>query len=205
MNEVIITSRIASRSTFKTKNTFIFRKKVFSLKTFINHIRLMFKYRTAMKDISRNKIISEIFVEHLMLVCTAVNDCVYCAWGHRGMAHSIGISDEEIDQILSLNFINTPSFERTALEFAKEYALTNGKPETSLVKKLVQEYGKQKANAIIASILMITTGNLAGNTLSSFIYRIKGGKLDNNNLPFELLVFFPIGFFLHLLYLKKGK
>ena len=121
------------------------------------------------------------------------------------MANSLGISDEEIDSIFRLNFIKTPEFERTALKFAKEYAMTNGKPDAFLVKELVSEYGKETSEAIISSILMITTGNLLGNTLSSFIHRIKGGKLDNNNLLFELLVFFPIGFIIHLLYLKDDK
>ena len=59
-------------------------------------------------------------MKHLMLVETAINDCVYCEWGHRRMANSIGIPDEIIDEILKLNFVDTPTYERTALEFAKK-------------------------------------------------------------------------------------
>ena len=200
----ILVKKGNDKKVINTSNRF-FQRKVFTFHSFIQHLRLMAKYRSTMKKLRNENLISERFFERIMLVCTAVNECIYCEWGHIGMAKGVGCSEEEIFSLLDLDFSKVASEEIKGLIFAKEYSSSNGNPSRKLIQETIKYYGIEKTNAIIATILMITMGNLSGNTVSAFLSRLHGKKTFNGSLIFELLAFIPVGFLLHWYYLIDTK
>ncbi|NLM00837.1 MAG: carboxymuconolactone decarboxylase family protein, partial [Treponema sp.] len=52
----------------------------------------------------KNANLGEQFMEKIMTVVTAVNGCVYCSWFHAKQAAQSGISQEEITNMLKLQF-----------------------------------------------------------------------------------------------------
>ncbi|MGB7294323.1 MAG: carboxymuconolactone decarboxylase family protein [Candidatus Aminicenantales bacterium] len=85
----------------------------------------------------RNKEISRTFIEKIMTVTTAVNGCRYCAWFHAQRAVESGISQEEIRNMLNLQFqADASEFELIALLYAQHYAETDRKPGREMTAKL---------------------------------------------------------------------
>ncbi len=138
----------------------------------------------------RNKEIGTVFMEKIMTVVTAVNGCRYCKWFHAKKAVASGISEEEVKNMLRLQFNADASIhEIPALLFAQHYAETNRNPDSEMTDKLISFYGKKTASHILLIIRMIFFGNLSGNTFDAFLSRIKGEKADNSNLFFEFIFF----------------
>jgi AhpD family alkylhydroperoxidase len=169
-----------------------FKKRTYAFNTFFKDLINIARKR---KQISSSKI-SRKFSEHIMLVVTSVNGCVYCEWGHVNWAKQEGSTEEEIAGLLSLNFGDLPPEEVIALSFAQHYAETLGHPSPDAVHRLIQEYGKEKGQSIISSCDMITIGNLLGNTISAFLSRLQGIPPENGSLFFELLVYIFGGFWM---------
>ncbi len=168
-----------------------FKRNIYTFKTFnqdlafiISHLGLI---RKTMRDLD------QAFVEKIMTVVTAVNGCRYCSWFHARQAVASGISPEEVQQMLKLQFqADVNEDELTALLYAQHYAETRRKPSPEMKEKLVAEYGPEKAQKIQVVIRLITFGNLSGNTFDAFLSRLKGAKAKGSNLIFEL-VFFIFG------------
>jgi len=138
----------------------------------------------------RDKNIGKAFSEKIMNVVTAVNGCVYCAWFHAKLAASSGISQEEIKNMMRLQFQTDASdHELPALLYAQHYAETDRKPDAEMTQKFMQFYGDKTAKHIIMYILMIFFGNLYGNTFDAFLNRFKGQKPEKGNIVFEFLFF----------------
>ncbi len=144
--------------------------------------------------ISREKKISKAFMEKIMNVTTAVNGCTYCAWFHAKQALTSGISEEEIQNMMNLQFqADAEEFELMALLYAQHYAETNRNPDAEMKQKLMDYYGDKMANDVILVIRMIFLGNLYGNTWDAVLSRIKGMPAKGSNILFEL-IFFLINF-----------
>jgi AhpD family alkylhydroperoxidase len=144
--------------------------------------------------ISGEKKISKAFMEKIMNVTTAVNGCTYCAWFHAKQALTIGISEEEIQNMMNLQFqADAEEFELMALLYAQHYAETNRNPDAEIKQKLMDYYGDKMANDVILVIRMIFLGNLYGNTWDAVLSRIKGMPAKGSNILFEL-IFFLINF-----------
>lgn len=125
-----------------------------------------------------------------MMVTTAVNGCVYCEWFHAKQAVESGISEEEVRNILSLQFhANATEFETMALLYAQHFAETDRNPDAAMTNKLFDYYGEKTANHIILVIRMIYFGNLYGNTWDAVISRFKGVSVPNSNIIFEFFYF----------------
>ncbi len=112
-----------------------------------------------------------------MLAVTAVNDCRYCSHFHTKQALKSGLSQEEIDLLLSGNIANCPEDEYVALIYAQYWAETNANPDSDAVNKLKEVYSDEKAEAIELILRMIRMGNLMGNTWDYFLYRVSFGRL----------------------------
>ena len=130
------------------------------------------------------------FRERIMLAVTAVNDCRYCEWGHTKLALSEGCSEEEIEQIMTQDFGSCNPDEVIALAYAQHYAETRDNPTDEYWDKMVEFYGKQKAEEIQLIIETITMGNLLGNTLDAFESRLKGVPPKHGSFFFELYLYF---------------
>jgi len=145
----------------------------------------------------RNKNISKAFREKIMSVVTAVNGCTYCTWFHAKQAVSSGISQEEIINMLNLQFqADASEFEIVGLLYAQHYAETNRNPDDEMTIKLYEYYGDKTAKHIILLIRMIFFGNLMGNTFDAFLSRLKGNKAENSNVIFEFIFFILTALFM---------
>ncbi len=130
----------------------------------------------------------------IMNVTTAVNGCTYCAWFHAKQALASGISEEEIQNMMNLQFhADAEEFELMALLYAQHYAETNRNPDAEMKQKLMDYYGDKMANDVILVIRMVFLGNLYGNTWDAVLSRIKGMPAKGSNILFEL-IFFLINF-----------
>ena len=120
--------------------------------------------------------VSHAFRERLMLAVTAVYGCRYCTWLHTGEALKSGIRQEEIATLLNGSVDNCPEEEAVALLYAQHWADSGGKPDPLAARRLEQVYGTDKAQAINLILIMNLLGNLSGNTLDHFLYRVSLGK-----------------------------
>ena len=145
----------------------------------------------------RNKQISRAFVEKIMTVTTAVNGCAYCAWFHAKQAIARGISEDEVKNMLNLQFqANATDFEVMALLYAQHFAETNRNPDNEMNLKLHSFYGEKTAVHIVLLIRMIYFGNLFGNTWDSILSRMKGKPAENSNVLFEAVFFLSAFWFM---------
>lgn len=176
-----------------------FNRNIYTFKTFRQDLKFMFGHRKMIKKTMRD--LDHAFVEKIMTVVTAVNGCRYCAWFHARQAVSSGISPEEVQQMMKLQFQADASEEELmALLYAQHFAETRRNPSPEMTEKLVAAYGAEKAEEIRIVIRMITFGNLSGNTFDAFLSRFKGIKAEGSNPFFEFMFFiFGAPFLLPLL------
>jgi len=154
----------------KTYNKRIYK----SPREFFAAIKDMLFHLGDIKAAVRSGRIDHAFAEKIMLAVTQVNDCRYCNYAHTKAALKHGVSENEIALIKTGELSQFPEEQAVALYFGQHYAETNGHPDPQAWENVVEYYGQQKANDIISFIRMITKGNLFGNTIESFLYRVKG-------------------------------
>lgn len=185
-----------------------FDKKIYSFKLLLTDVFYIIPKFPELLRLRKNKEINNKFQEKIMTVVSAVNGCVYCKWFHAKQSLKAGISADKVKDLINLQFGTAVSdYELTGVLFAQHYAETNRNPETEIIKKLYDEYGKTNAEHIILSIRMIFIGNLYGNTLDAFVSRLDGIKASNSSLLFELWFFLnnlPVYIYLNMITNKKG-
>ena len=158
-----------------------FKKRIYkNIAEFFNDLKYMSKNLKKIKLIQQGEIINDNFRQRLMMVVTVVNDCRYCTYYHSRMALESGITSDELDSLLSGTVENSPVEEKIALLYAQHWADNNGNPDTDFNNKLIETYGREKAEIINITLRIIRFGNLAGNTLDFFLYKITFGLLGNN-------------------------
>jgi len=144
----------------------------------------------------RQPLISQAFVERIMLAVTEVNGCAVCAYGHTQMALKQGFTQTEINAFLSGSSAYVTSEEAKAILFAQHYADTKGVVDPLAYAEVMKTYGDKKTAVILASIQMMMIGNIAGLPISALLRRFKGQKDPNSKLITEIglpsltLVFF---------------
>jgi len=185
-----------------------FSKKIFTPGLFFSDLGYIIFHAPGMIGVSRNPAISKAFVEKIMSVVTAVNGCVYCTWFHARQATKSGLSNEEIRNLMNLQFqADASDFELPALLYAQHFAETNRHPEDDMKEKILEFYGEKTAGHIHLVIRMIFFGNLYGNTWDAVISRFKGQAVNESSLIFEIFFFllnFPV-MFPAMLLVKKDK
>lgn len=167
-----------------------FDKKVFTASLLTKDLGILLYNLPHIIGSLRSKKISKAFKEKIMIVVTAVNGCIYCAWFHAKQAVSSGISEDEVKNMLNLQFkADASDFETMGLLYAQHYAETNRNPNEEMKARLFEYYGEKTAKHIILIIRMIFFGNLSGNTFDAFLSRLRGNKAQNSNVIFELFFF----------------
>ncbi|MHA1679477.1 MAG: carboxymuconolactone decarboxylase family protein [Promethearchaeota archaeon] len=166
-----------------------FNKRSYTFRTFIKDMAIVMKNMTEIVHLMKHPAIDRKLSERVMLAVTAVNGCRYCSWAHSRMALESGIPDREVKALLGSNFESIDDSEVTALLFAQHYASTGGHPTREATKKLLSSYGIEKTRDILASIYLITVGNLTGNTIDAFESRIQHAPPRNGSFAFEMIVF----------------
>jgi AhpD family alkylhydroperoxidase len=167
-----------------------FKKKIYTPWLFLKDMGFLFTRILHFIAAGRNPELTTVLVEKIMAVTSAVNCCVYCSWYHAKLAVAAGISDDEVKNILNLQFhADASDFELMALLYAQHYAETDRRPEKEMTDRLFETYGEKTAKHILLFIRMINFGNLAGNTWDSVISRFKGKPAPGSNILFELVFF----------------
>lgn len=170
------------------KNKFI--KNIFTFRKLIGDIAFLTLHIPQIIGAFRDKEIDKAFTERIMFVITAVNGCVYCAWFHAKRAVASGMSEEEVKDLLDLQFkAQASDYEIMALLYAQHYAETNREPDPEMTEKFNEYYGEKTANHIFMIIRMIYFGNLLGNTWDAIISRFEGNPVENSSVIFEFFFF----------------
>lgn len=116
------------------------------------------------------------FRERLMMVVTEVNGCRYCSYFHARNALTAGVSQAELRELLDRSIPkSTPADELPALAYAQHWAESGAQPDPESVRRLVETYGPEKADAIHIVLRMIRVGNLLGNWGDYLLYRLTFG------------------------------
>lgn len=154
--------------------------------------------RKLMKN-KRTKLVDPHFVERIQLAVTEVNGCAACSYQHTQMALEQGMSNEEISSFLSGGNDFTKPEEAKAIVFAQHFADTKGFPKKYAYESIVEEYGQDKAQIILAAAQTMIAGNMYGIPFSALLSRFQGKPYKNSNLFYELsmeivgLLLLPIG------------
>lgn len=136
----------------------------------------------------RSKVIGDELIERIMLAVTEVNGCMICSYAHTKMALEAGLSNAEIQNMLSGVMTDIPSEEVQAIMFAQHYADSRGKPSKETWGRIVKSYGLSKSHGILGAIQMIMIGNAYGIPWSSFVNRFRGKPDKRSSLLYEVEV-----------------
>ena len=145
-------------------------KKLYSFKEAYFIVYNALRSISVFKKSRDNNFIDLQFVERIMLAVTSVNGCAMCSYAHTQMALEAGLSKEEIESYFDKTQ-NVSDEEMVGILYAQHYADTRCKPTEKSTLNLISHYKEDKAKAIIASIRIITFGNVYGIPLGSFIAR----------------------------------
>lgn len=158
-----------------------FNKRIYnSFTEFINDIKFLFKNRKTIKLINKGELIKKTFQERLMLAVTGVNKCRYCTYYHSRLALDVGITSDELAEILEGSIDNSPKEEQLALLYAQHWADQKGYPDQDFKEELINNYGENKAEIIEIAIRTINFGNLTGNTIDFLLHKLSFGFLGNS-------------------------
>jgi len=163
-----------------------FGRKLYSVR---ESYRIYFKGLRTIKYMTRtkkSKDLSPEFIERIMMAVTEVNGCSICSYAHTKMALEIGMSNEEIQNILSGVMDDIPPDEIAGVMFAQHYADSRGEPSKEAWKHVVEIYGSSKAKGILGTIRIIMVGNIYGIPWSSFFNRFIGKPDKRSNLLYEI-------------------
>jgi AhpD family alkylhydroperoxidase len=163
-----------------------FGRKLYSLKEiywiFLKGIRTM-KYLSKAK---KNNEMTQELIERIMLAVTEVNGCEVCSYAHTKMALESGMSNEEIQNMLSGITDDIPAEDLPAVMFAQHYADGRGNPSEDAWKRLVEVYGMSKANGVLGAVRIIMIGNAYGIPWSSFFGRFRKKADSRSNILYEI-------------------
>ncbi len=167
-----------------------FNRKIYTFRLLMSDLAWLLKRAKQFARAKKAKRVSNSFRGKIMLVTTAVNGCVYCAWYHAKLTVKSGVDRNEVKNLLKLQFdANSTDFETMGLLYAQHFAETDRKPDKEMTDKLFEFYDKETAEDIILYIRAIYFGNLSGNTFDAFLSRFKGVKAENSNVLFEFFFF----------------
>ena len=176
-----------------------FYKKIYSVQEFYHILYDGLRTVKYMVKAKKNKSLSPELIERIMLGVTEVNGCEVCSYAHTKMALEQGLSNEEIQNLLTGTADGVPPDEMPAFLFAQHYADTRGNPTEESWNRIESLYGKNKANGILGAIRSIMIGNVHGIALSAFFSRLKGKPIKKSSLFYELSMIFSL-----IIYLPVG-
>ncbi len=161
-------------------------KRKFSLRELYRSF--VFAPRAASKLMKNKKsgLVDEDFIRRLQLAVTEVNGCAACSYQHTQMALEQGMSNEEINSLLSGGSDYIIEEEAKGILFAQHFADMRGIPQRSTYETIIEEYGQEKAEVILAACQTMIAGNMYGIPFSAFLSRINGKKYKGSNLFYEL-------------------
>ena len=173
-----------------------FFKKKFSHGDLYRSLVLTIRSIKYIKMNKKEKLVSGQFQERIMLAVSEVNGCEVCSYAHTKIALEEGMDPEEISSILIGNLENSPKEEAVGILFAQHYSDNNKMATKEAWRRLVQEYGQDRALVILAYTRMITSGNIYGMAISALRTRLKGQPSGKTSLLYEFSMIISIIFLL---------
>lgn len=145
---------------------------------FFADLKFLLQRRKQIKQAMSGEFVSPAFRERLMMVVTEVNACRYCRSFHVPQAANCGVSEEEIQQILTGQLpVDAPQEEIPGLAYAQHWAEENAQSNPEYREEIKTCYGEETFSMIEIILRMIRMGNLTGNTADYLLYRISFGLL----------------------------
>lgn len=163
------------------------QSRIFRIKDQIKNIYYGAKGFVLLRYQKKTRLMNKKLKERIMLAITEVNGCAMCSFVHTKVALSSGMSSQEIKEILGGDSSNIPTSDAVAVMFAQEFAYTKENPSKSSLDRIINEYGYEKAELIVAACHMITMTNGMGINMDNFYNRIKFKRDRNSNIIIELL------------------
>ena len=176
----------------------VFNKRVFTMKEHIGIMKHAAKSLGLLMYVKKHKLFNKQFKERIMLAVTEVNGCAMCSFVHTKLALQSGMSRENIQALLGGDTSMVPLEESVAILFSQHFASSKESPSDEAIDRLIQEYGLQKAELVLAACNMITMTNAMGIGLDNLYNRIKFNRVQGSKLyrellnPFLVMLLFPI-------------
>jgi len=180
-----------------------FNKRIYTFSAFREAVHEIVAHFDDLRVASRTGRLGKPFAEKIMLTVTRVNGCRYCSYGHAHAALAVGVTETELQKLLSGEIGAFPEQEAVALAFAQHYAETCCQPDPAAWQRLVEYYGPAAARDIQAYLRMITFGNLLGNTFDALLSRLAGKPAPGSRLRDELGVLLGVFFVMPFQMLKQ--
>lgn len=173
--------------------------RVFKMKEQIRNIHLAAKGYVLLRTSRKYRIFNKKIKERIMLAVTEVNGCSMCSYVHTKVALGSGMDAECIQGILGGDISMIPIEDAVAVMFGQDYAASKDYPSDVSLKRIEEEYGKDKADLIVAACRMITMTNGMGTSMEYFWNRLRFKRNKESNLLIEffnplltMLLFPPI-------------
>ncbi|MDD5603054.1 MAG: carboxymuconolactone decarboxylase family protein [Eubacteriales bacterium] len=163
-------------------------RRLFALREIYTAVYNAMRSVPYMSKARKNGELSPEFIERIMLAVTEVNGCEMCSYAHTKMALEAGMSNKEIQNMLSGIITEIPSNEIQAVMFAQHYADSRGKPAKETWERISESYGLSMAYGILGAIRIIMMGNAYGIPWGSFAGRFKGKPDKRSTLLYEVEV-----------------
>jgi AhpD family alkylhydroperoxidase len=146
-------------------------------KPFWTDLKFLLSRRKQIKAAMNSEMVTSAFRERLMLAVTEVNQCSYCRKFHIGQAKQAGISVDEVSAYLKGTIPESvPEDQKLAVCYAQHWAESDGEPDPDFRDEVMRVYGQRGFKEITMVLYLIRMGNLLGNTLDYFLYRISRGR-----------------------------
>ncbi|MCD6214247.1 MAG: carboxymuconolactone decarboxylase family protein [Candidatus Desulfofervidus sp.] len=166
-----------------------FSKRTYRLKDFLYDLMTLFSSCPCLIRAAHEKTIEPAFREKIMLAVSNVLGCRFCSWLHTELILKEGVDKKEITKIVASEIGSFPEHEAVALAFAIHYSESQGRPKKEPWERFLNYYGEDTAKTILSYIKAIYWGNLIGNTVEAFLYRLRGRPAEGSKFLDELVIF----------------
>ncbi len=112
-----------------------FRKRVHTLGSFRRAFTNVFGQAPEQQAIVRQDRLDRSFIEQLSLVVSYVNGCRLCTYVHAAHALQEGLSEGELQELLSFDLGDVPAERAVALTFAQHLAESGGQPDPDVGRR----------------------------------------------------------------------
>jgi AhpD family alkylhydroperoxidase len=163
------------------------QSRVFHIREQIKNIHHGAKGFVLLKSSKKKRIINKKFKEEIMLAITEVNGCSMCSFVHTKLALSSGMSSKDIKNILDGNTSDIPIEDAVAVLFAQNFAYTKEQVSVEGLRRIIEEYGHEKSELILAACNMITMTNGMGTSMDHFYRRLRFKRNKQSYIMSELL------------------
>jgi len=181
-----------------------FYKRVYGIKDFYSILEEAVNSFTILRKARKKNILSKQFEERIMLAVTEVNGCEMCSYYHTKEALKSGMSEKDIQNMLQGELGEIPEEESVAIFFAQHYAESSANPDAEAWQRVVEFYGEEKAEMMLAYIKVIMMGNVYGLAAGSFLNRFKGVQVNKrSSIGLELSILLSVIIFFPVLFIKK--